>query len=101
MKLFDLLFPEKEQLQVPDVIKSSSTHSMAVSSIWIHLMKKAEGDSVKLQRPIPHSLQLHIDYLQQNLVNNNLQSTFPNDYRVCLLCNACKLKADYMISNMN
>ncbi|KAJ3607191.1 hypothetical protein NHX12_026704 [Muraenolepis orangiensis] len=50
MKLFDLLYPEKE-----------STHSFAMTCIWIHLNRKAQNDNSKLQIPIPHSLKLHHD----------------------------------------
>ncbi len=61
MKLHDLLYPEKEQISVPDYNKASSTHSMAVTCIWIHLNKKAQNDQVKLQRPIPHALKAHME----------------------------------------
>ena len=89
MKLYDLLYPEKEPLPVPDYTKWSATHAMAASSIWIHLLKKAETDSVSLQRPIPLALKAHIDFLKDNLVNNNNLSISTSDYRVTLLCNAC------------
>ena len=61
--LYDLLYPEKDQLPVPDVSKSSSTHIMAVTCIWIHLVKKAqtEKELKKLQRPIPHALKGHLE----------------------------------------
>ena len=89
MKLYDLLYPEKEALPVPDISKWNSTHSMSAASIWIHLMKKAEIDSVSLQRPIPLALKSHIDFLHENLVNNTNLIMSPTDYRVTLLCNAC------------
>ena len=88
MKLYDLLYPEKEPLPLPDVSKPGSTHAMAVSSIWIHLMKKAEVEPVKLQRLMPPALALHVEYLQQNLSNTSLSQTFTADYRTSLLCNA-------------
>ena len=90
MKLYDLLYPEKEALPVPDVSKWNATHSMAAASIWIHLMKKAESDSISLQRPVPLALKSHIDYLQDNLVNCNNLTISSTDYRITLLCNACK-----------
>ncbi|XP_054154034.1 mediator of RNA polymerase II transcription subunit 23-like [Oppia nitens] len=88
MKLYDLLYHEREALPVPDVSKSSATHSMSASSIWIHLMKKAETDAVSLQRPIPLALKAHIDFLQENLMNNSNLLISGSDYRVALLCNA-------------
>ena len=89
MKLYDLLYSEKEEIPMPDITKPSSTYVMAVSSIWIHLMKKAEMESLKLQRPIPQSLKSHVNYLQESLLNNNLPTNL-SDFRISLLCNACK-----------
>ncbi|KAI2652422.1 Mediator of RNA polymerase II transcription subunit 23 [Labeo rohita] len=74
MKLFDLLYPEKE-----------STHAFAMTCIWIHLNRKAQNDNSKLQIPIPHSLKLHHEFLQQSLRNKSLPMT---DYKIALLCNA-------------
>ncbi|KAI1287629.1 Mediator of RNA polymerase II transcription subunit 23 [Halotydeus destructor] len=88
MKLYDLLYPEKEALPLPDVSKPLSTHAMAVSSIWIHLMKKAEVEPVKLQRMLPAALSQHVEFLQQNLGNAALSTTFLSDYKISLLCNA-------------
>uniref|UniRef100_A0A5F8H8I9 Mediator of RNA polymerase II transcription subunit 23 n=1 Tax=Monodelphis domestica TaxID=13616 RepID=A0A5F8H8I9_MONDO len=59
MKLFDLLYPEKECIPVPDINKPQSTHAFAMTCIWIHLNRKAQNDNSKLQIPIPHSLKLH------------------------------------------
>jgi mediator of RNA polymerase II transcription subunit 23 len=98
MKLYDLLYPEKEAIPVPDISKSNATHIMAASSIWIHLMKKAETDSVKLQRPIPLALKAHIDFLQENLISNNNTAVMPSDYHlISLLCNACKSYSNYRL----
>nr|KAF6341665.1 mediator complex subunit 23 [Myotis myotis] len=85
MKLFDLLYPEKECIPVPDINKPQSTHAFAMTCIWIHLNRKAQNDNSKLQIPIPHSLNLHHEFLQQSLRNKSLQM---NDYKIALLCNA-------------
>ncbi|XP_011947079.1 PREDICTED: mediator of RNA polymerase II transcription subunit 23 isoform X5 [Cercocebus atys] len=85
MKLFDLLYPEKEYIPVPDINKPQSTHAFAMTCIWIHLNRKAQNDNSKLQIPIPHSLRLHHEFLQQSLRNKSLQM---NDYKIALLCNA-------------
>ncbi|XP_059691452.1 mediator of RNA polymerase II transcription subunit 23 isoform X7 [Gavia stellata] len=85
MKLFDLLYPEKECIPVPDINKPQSTHAFAMTCIWIHLNRKAHSDNSKLQIPIPHSLKLHHEFLQQSLRNKSLQM---NDYKIALLCNA-------------
>ncbi|KAH0515073.1 Mediator of RNA polymerase II transcription subunit 23 [Microtus ochrogaster] len=63
MKLFDLLYPEKECIPVPDINKPQSTHAFAMTCIWIHLNRKAQNDNSKLQIPIPHSLKLHHDLI--------------------------------------
>uniref|UniRef100_A0A3B3ZYC9 Mediator of RNA polymerase II transcription subunit 23 n=1 Tax=Periophthalmus magnuspinnatus TaxID=409849 RepID=A0A3B3ZYC9_9GOBI len=85
MKLFDLLYPEKECIPVPDINKPQSTHSFAMTCIWIHLNKKAQSDNSKQQIPIPHSLKLHHEFLQQSLRNKSLGMS---DYKIALLCNA-------------
>uniref|UniRef100_A0A8C1XQ15 Mediator of RNA polymerase II transcription subunit 23 n=1 Tax=Cyprinus carpio TaxID=7962 RepID=A0A8C1XQ15_CYPCA len=85
MKLFDLLYPEKECIPVPDINKPQSTHAFAMTCIWIHLNRKAQNDNSKLQIPIPHSLKLQHEFLQQSLRNKSLPMT---DYKIALLCNA-------------
>ncbi|XP_051511050.1 mediator of RNA polymerase II transcription subunit 23-like [Myxocyprinus asiaticus] len=85
MKLFYLLYPEKECIPVPDINKPQSTHAFAMTCIWIHLNRKAQNDNSKLQIPIPHSLKLHHEFLQQSLRNKSLPMT---DYKIALLCNA-------------
>uniref|UniRef100_A0A8V5FTE8 Mediator of RNA polymerase II transcription subunit 23 n=1 Tax=Melopsittacus undulatus TaxID=13146 RepID=A0A8V5FTE8_MELUD len=68
MKLFDLLYPEKEYIPVPDINKPQSTHAFAMTCIWIHLNRKAHSDNSKLQIPIPHSLKLHHESASANSV---------------------------------
>ncbi|KAK0134208.1 Mediator of RNA polymerase II transcription subunit 23 [Merluccius polli] len=91
MKLFDLLYPEKECIPVPDINKPQSTHSFAMTCIWIHLNRKAQNDNSKLQIPIPHSLKLHHEFLQQSLRNKSLGML---DYKIALLCNAYSTNSD-------
>uniref|UniRef100_A0A3Q1H7L4 Mediator of RNA polymerase II transcription subunit 23 n=1 Tax=Acanthochromis polyacanthus TaxID=80966 RepID=A0A3Q1H7L4_9TELE len=85
MKLFDLLYPEKECIPVPDINKPQSTVSKRYWTYWIHLNRKAQNDNSKLQIPIPHSLKLHHEFLQQSLRNKTLGMS---DYKIALLCNA-------------
>lgn len=110
-----LVFPLPLQcIPVPDINKPQSTHSFAMTCIWIHLNRKAQNDNSKLQIPIPHSLKLHHEYvftkicqpispnwelpqqtllfslpsvrfLQQSLRNKTLGMS---DYKIALLCNA-------------
>ena len=64
MKLYDLLYPETEPLPLADINKASCTFKMAVTSIWIHVNKKAQNDKVQLQRPIPQALSGHIELVK-------------------------------------
>ncbi|TRY84462.1 hypothetical protein DNTS_035817 [Danionella cerebrum] len=91
MKLFDLLYPEKECIPVPDISKPQSTHSFAMTCIWIHLNRKAQSEPTKQQIPIPHSLKLHHEFLQQSLRTKSLPMT---DYKIALLCNAYSTNSD-------
>ncbi|MGH0134284.1 UNVERIFIED_CONTAM: hypothetical protein FKN15_009540 [Acipenser sinensis] len=80
-----LQFISFQCIPVPDINKPQSTHAFAMTCIWIHLNRKAQNDNSKLQIPIPHSLKLHHEFLQQSLRNKSLQMT---DYKIALLCNA-------------
>ena len=59
LKLYDLLYPEREPLPVPDVNDPLSCHQMAPVCIWIHLMKKAQLEGVSVHRPLPIALKTH------------------------------------------
>ncbi|XP_022090298.1 mediator of RNA polymerase II transcription subunit 23-like isoform X2 [Acanthaster planci] len=91
LKLFDIFFPEKEPLPVPDVSHPQCTHRLAMACIWIHLSRKAQSDKVSLQRPAPPSLKLHLEFLQQSYNCSNLPLT---DYRIAMLCNAYSTSTD-------
>jgi mediator of RNA polymerase II transcription subunit 23 len=86
LKLYDLLYDDKEVIPAPDITKASSTHALASTCIWIHLNKKAEND--KLSRPIPNGLRDHLEFLKQTLMLKNISTS---DYKIALLCNACKI----------
>ncbi|XP_033644723.1 mediator of RNA polymerase II transcription subunit 23-like [Asterias rubens] len=91
LKLFDIFFPEKEPLPVPDISHPQCTHSLAMACIWIHLTRKAQSDKVSLQRPALPSLKLHLEFLQQSYNCTNLPLT---DYRIAMLCNAYSTSTD-------
>lgn len=61
LKLYDLLYSEKEPLAVPDYSRAHCTHQMAITCIWMHLMKKAQSEHINMHRPIPHTLKLHYE----------------------------------------
>ncbi|CAH1789085.1 unnamed protein product [Owenia fusiformis] len=92
LKLYDLLYPEKTVLDVPDINNAQCTHKMAVTSIWIHLDKKAQTDCVKLHRPMPNLLKGHLEFLETNIKQRVLPMT---DFRIALLCNAYSTNSDY------
>ncbi len=44
LRLYDLLYPEREPLAVPDFTRPLSVHQMAAACIWIHIVKKAQTE---------------------------------------------------------
>nr|KAG5705861.1 hypothetical protein BaRGS_030751 [Batillaria attramentaria] len=95
LKLYDLLYDDKEVIPMPDITRASATHALASTCIWIHLNKKAEND--KLSRPIPYGLRDHLDFLKQTL---NMKYISTNDYKIALLCNAYSTDTDYFARPM-
>lgn len=83
LKLYDLLYPEKEPLAVPDFNKALCTHQMALTYIRIHLLKKAESEHLNIHRRLPHTLNVHhesvswIGHTIIVMVNNKL-----NEFRL-------------------
>lgn len=94
LRLYDLLYPEKEPLPVPDYNKAICTHQMAMTCIWIHLLKKAQSDHLNIQRPVPNALKVQHEFLQ-SLVVTNTNLCMGTDYRIALLCNAYSTNQDY------
>ncbi|XP_049544481.1 mediator of RNA polymerase II transcription subunit 23 [Anopheles darlingi] len=96
LKLYDILYPEKEPLPVPDYNNPYCTHQMAPTCIWIHLMKRAQTENYNINRPIPIALRLHFDYLQHLAMPSNNPTLFMgSEYRFALLCNAYSTQTDY------
>lgn len=94
LKLYDLLYPEREPLPVPDINNPMCTHQMAACCNWIHLMKKAHSEQTSLHRPLPLALQGQHEFIQhllpmQMILNNGC------DFRLALLCNAFSTHSDY------
>lgn len=87
LKLYDLLYPEKEPLPVPDYNQTVCAHQMATTCIWIHLLKKAQLEHANMHRPIPHALKAHHEFLQ-HLVMPTTSLCLGSDYRIALSCNA-------------
>uniref|UniRef100_T1KM15 Mediator of RNA polymerase II transcription subunit 23 n=1 Tax=Tetranychus urticae TaxID=32264 RepID=T1KM15_TETUR len=85
-KLHDLLYPEKDPLTGPDITKPICTHTFAISSIWIHLLKKAENEPQKVIRPI------HVEFLHQTFMSTKALSSHLRilvDYLVNEFTNLC------------
>ncbi|XP_065086456.1 mediator of RNA polymerase II transcription subunit 23 [Ochlerotatus camptorhynchus] len=96
LKLYDILYPEKEPLPVPDYNNPLCTHQMAPTCIWIHLLKRAQSEHYNINRPIPTALKLHHEFLQHLVMpNNNTTLCMGSDYRLALLCNAYSTNPDY------
>ncbi|GFG29793.1 hypothetical protein Cfor_03295 [Coptotermes formosanus] len=100
LKLYDLLYPEKEPLAVPDFNKALCTHQMAMTCIWIHLLKKAESEHLNIHRRIPHTLKVHHEFLQHLVMPNNTGLCMGSDYRIALLCNAYSTNQEYFTRPM-
>ncbi|XP_015604323.1 mediator of RNA polymerase II transcription subunit 23 isoform X1 [Cephus cinctus] len=100
LKLYDLLYPEKDPLPVPDFSQALCTHQMAITCIWIHLLKKAQSEHVNIHRPIPHTLKVHHEFLQ-HLVMPNTSLCMGSDYRIALLCNAYSTNQEYFSRPMS
>uniref|UniRef100_A0A182XM38 Mediator of RNA polymerase II transcription subunit 23 n=1 Tax=Anopheles quadriannulatus TaxID=34691 RepID=A0A182XM38_ANOQN len=96
LKLYDILYPEKEPLPVPDNNNPNCTHQMAPTCIWIHLMKRAQTENYNINRPVPIALRLHFEYLQHLAMPSNNPTLFMgSEYRFALLCNAYSTQTDY------
>lgn len=98
LKLYDILYTEKEPLPVPDVKYPSSTKKIAATCIYIHLLKKAQLENVSI-RPIPTALRRHYEYLQQLSASQSL--AIGEDYIVTLLCNAYSTNQEYFSRPMS
>jgi mediator of RNA polymerase II transcription subunit 23 len=101
LKLYDVLFNEKEPLPVPDVKLPSSTKKIAATCIYIHLLKKAQLENVNL-RPIPIALKKHYEFLQHlSSAQNPPNLQIGEDYVVTLLCNAYSTNQEYFSRPMS
>jgi mediator of RNA polymerase II transcription subunit 23 len=98
LKLYDILYTEKEPLPVPDVKFPSSTKKIAATCIYIHLLKKAQLENVVI-RPIPTALRKHYEFLQQLSTAQSL--AIGDDYIVTLLCNAYSTNQEYFSRPMS
>jgi mediator of RNA polymerase II transcription subunit 23 len=56
------LYPEKDPLPVPDYNEPISSRQLAATSIWIHLLKKAQTEGKDIQRPVPNAFKNHHEY---------------------------------------
>lgn len=68
---------------------------MAMTCIWIHLLKKAQSENANLQWPVPHKLKVHHEFLQHLVMPSNTQLCMGSDYRIALLCNAYSTNQEY------
>uniref|UniRef100_A0A7G3ABS6 Mediator of RNA polymerase II transcription subunit 23 n=1 Tax=Lutzomyia longipalpis TaxID=7200 RepID=A0A7G3ABS6_LUTLO len=96
LKLYDILYPEREPLPVPDFNKPYCTRQMAPTCIWIHLLKKAQSDQINIHRQIPNALKNHHEFLQELVLPSNTSVlSMGSDFRIALLCNAYSTNQDY------
>ncbi|XP_059618578.1 mediator of RNA polymerase II transcription subunit 23 [Phlebotomus argentipes] len=96
LKLYDILYPEREPLSVPDFNRPYCTRQMAPTCIWIHLLKKAQTDQINIHRQIPKALKNHHEFLQELVTPSNPSVlSMGSDFRIALLCNAYSTNQDY------
>ncbi|CAG0897084.1 unnamed protein product [Cyprideis torosa] len=100
MGLLDLLFDEKEPLPVPDVTNSLACHEMAAVCVWIHLIKKAQIENLRVNRPLPFALKRHNEYLRSMAVkftapNGPTLAVVGRNFNITLLCNAYSTNQEY------
>lgn len=88
LSLYDILYPEKEPLPVPDFKKANCTRHMAPTCIWFHLQKKAQSEHLNIQRPVPPSLKKHHEYVQHLMMTTTTPLSLSTDYTIILMCNA-------------
>jgi mediator of RNA polymerase II transcription subunit 23 len=100
LKLFDILYDEKEPLPLPEVKLASSTKKISATCIYIHLLKKAQLENVAL-RPIPIALKKHYEFLQHLSTAQNTNLSIGEDYVVTLLCNAYSTNQEYFSRPMS
>lgn len=100
LKLYDVLYNEKEPLPLPDVKLASSTKKIAATCIYIHLLKKAQLENVAL-RPIPIALKKHYEFLQHLSSSQSPNLSIGDDYIVTLLCNAYSTNQEYFSRPMS
>ncbi|XP_068748521.1 mediator of RNA polymerase II transcription subunit 23-like [Montipora capricornis] len=93
MKLFDLLYPEKQPLPLPDITVADSVNSLAMACIWVHLAKKAQTENVTWKPAVPHILKDQLEYIQMS--SRTAASSFNmSNYKIPLLCNAYSTNTD-------
>lgn len=100
LKLFDILYDEKEPLALPDVKLASSTKKISATCIYIHLLKKAQLENIAL-RPIPIALKKHYEFLQHLSSAQNTNLSIGDDFVVTLLCNAYSTNQEYFSRPMS
>ncbi|KAK3924714.1 Mediator of RNA polymerase II transcription subunit 23 [Frankliniella fusca] len=101
LKLYDLLYPEKEPLPVLDINNPMCTHQMAACSIWIHFNMKAKTENLSLHRPIPIALKAHHEFIQH--LKANYQPSLNNgcDFPIAILCNAYSTNNEHLSRPMS
>jgi len=100
LKLYDVLYNEKEPLAVPEVKLASSTKKIAATCIYIHLLKKAQLENIAL-RPIPIALKKHYEFLQHLSSAQNPNLSIGDDFVVTLLCNAFSTNQEFFSRPMS
>ncbi|XP_063877362.1 mediator of RNA polymerase II transcription subunit 23-like [Scylla paramamosain] len=98
LRLIEVLYPEQESLPVPDYTDPQCAMQMSAMCILMHILKKAQADSIKTPRSLPTVFKNHHEFLQ-NLAHNPqlplITAGAPPDYRIALLLNAYSTNQEY------
>lgn len=85
---FEVLYPEKEALALPDFSKQNSIYIMAAASIWCLLSKKCEKEGAKKLMRLPKAIELHFQALHEQIFSTNQQPISCSDFQAALLINS-------------
>lgn len=66
-KFSEVLYPELESLPVPDYTDPQCAMQMSAMCILMHILKKAQADSIKTPRSLPTVFKNHHEYVSHSL----------------------------------
>lgn len=101
LKVYDLLYPEKDALPLPSMNRSTSVHYLAAAANWMIFMRKAESDQLKISRSVPNALKQNVEFLR-NTATSATTASLPCDFTLAATLNFCTANPEHFtrITNM-